>query len=93
MGSVRCKYGRKYFEKMEKAEAVSGQKSEDGPSYKWEKLVMQGGLAWKLLWVSSRGKKALRKGKITERELLAPLDEDEQERLKELLEKLSDTLG
>ena len=91
MESVRCKYGRKYFGKM--AEAVSAQPSEDSPHYKWEKHVAQGGLAWKLLWVSSRSKKALRRKDLTEQALLSVLDETEQAQLEALLDKISGNLG
>ena len=90
---VRCKYGQKYVEKIRKAEADGHPATEDKHHYKWEKYVAQGSLAWKLLWVSSRSKKALRRKKLTEQQLLNVLDEAEQAQLDALLDKISDMLG
>ena len=90
---VRCKYGQKYVEKIRKAEADGHPATEDKHHYKWEKYVAQGRLAWKLLWVSSRRKKALRRKKLTEQQLLNVLDEAEQAQLDALLDKISDMLG
>lgn len=93
-GSVRCGYGRKYFEKKHKAQADSEAQAEKRTKrYKWEKLVRQGGPAWQLLWVGSRSKRALRSKSLTEREMFAALDEAEQAQLLALLAKISDTLG
>ena len=55
--------------------------------------MAQGGLAWKLLWVSSRSKKALRRKDLTEQALLSVLDESEQAQLEALLDKISGNLG
>ena len=93
MNHVRCKYGQKYVEKIREADADRHQAPEDKHHYKWEKYVAQGGLAWKLLWVSSRGKKALRRKKLTEQQLLSALDEAELAQLNALLDKISDMLG
>lgn len=93
LNHVRCKYGQKYIEKIRTPDADSHQTPEDNHHYKWEKYVAQGGLAWKLLWVSSRSKKALRRKKRTEQALLDALDEGEQAQLDALLEKLLDSLG
>jgi len=90
MGSPRCKYGRKYFEKLAQEKEIP---QEIRRHYKWEKLVHQGGLVWQLLWVASRSKKALRKKELTEHELLLALDNDELEQLQQLLEKISATIG
>ena len=93
MGKPHCKYGQKYFEKLKEKEASGENQQESRPKYKWEKFVRHEGALWKLLLVSGRSKKALKKGKLTEAAILSPLDEDEQEQLMELLGKLSETLG
>ena len=90
---VRCKYGQKYIGKIRKADADSHQTPEGKHNYKWEKDVVQGGLAWKMLWVSCRGKKALRRKKLTEQELFAALNVDEKAQLNALLDQISQRLG
>ena len=93
LNHVRCKYGQKYIEKIRKADADSHHAPESKRHYKWEKLVAQGGLAWKLLWVSSRSKKALRRKQLTEQELLSALDDAAQAQLNAILDQLLDRLG
>lgn len=79
--------------KTRRADADGHPAPEDDHHYKWEKYVAQGSLAWKLLWVSSRSKKALRRKELTEQELLSALDEAEQEQLDTLLDNVPDMLG
>ena len=90
---VRCKYGQKYVEKIQNAQArkaAGGEKTDAKKhAYKWEKYVLQGGLAWKLLWAARCSKRALRRSKMTEQTLLSVLDETEQAQLGALLDKLS----
>lgn len=89
---VRCKFGHKHFERIQKKQAeekpCEKKKESEKRRRKWEKHVQQGGLIWKLLLLGSRSKKALRKGKLTEMELLAALDQSEQAQLDALIEKL-----
>ena len=90
---VRCQYGRKYVEEIRKAEEENHQPPEEAHRFKWEKYVAQGGLAWKMLWVSSRSKKALRRKERSEQQLMSALDEDERAQLNAMLDKISDMLG
>lgn len=89
---VRCKYGRNYVEKMKQADA-GHYEQENIRHYKWEKFVARGGPVWKLLWVGSRSKKALRRKSLTEQALLSVLDDAEQAQLETLLDKISGMLG
>ncbi|MBQ7885318.1 MAG: hypothetical protein IJ313_00330 [Clostridia bacterium] len=78
-----------------KAEQTGCGQPEDNGKHrrKWEKHVLQGGLTWKFLWMGSRIKKALRRKRLTEQDLLAALSGEEQARLAALLDKLSGILG
>ena len=95
--NVHCKYGQRYFEKMQKTEAAetlcAQEKDTKKHRRKWEKRVKEGGLTWKLLWVGSQSKQALRRKKLTEHELMATLNETEQAQLDALLGKISGIFG
>ena len=94
MNSVRCKYGRNYFAKLEakrkKAEMVCGTQAEPEKRRrkKWEKHVCGGGPLWQLLHTAGGVKKALRSGGASEDELLKALDAPEREQLRSLLVKI-----
>ena len=94
MDDVRCKYGRKYFEKKRKGHAKADDEDvgENKKLRKWEKHVQRGGLIWRFLWVASLSKRALRKKQIAEERLLTALTEAEQEQLHRLLKKLVDSV-
>lgn len=78
MGKEGCKYGVKYFEK---------QQAED-KECKWEKFVENGGLVWRLLMLGRNTKKALKKNRATEAQLMGTLTAEEKEQLSDILEKL-----
>ena len=48
----------------------------------------EGGLVWRMLFVSLRAKKALRRGKIDEAKLISVLDEQDRVQLDRILKKL-----
>lgn len=87
---LRCKRGRAYFEKTEKAEKKKAEASVPGRR-KWEKLVGEGSALRPLFLFSRQAKKALRGG-LSEASLLAPLSADEQQQLARLLARLNDAL-
>ena len=80
--SVRCKYGRIYFQKHP-PEAVDGTKKR-----KWERHVAEGGLMWSLLTNGKKLKKALCRQKLTEAGLMSLLSDEEQSALFSALHKL-----
>ena len=91
---LRCKYGQKHFEKLRRAEEAKSLivQAEKKPRHKWEKHVTPDGLFWHLLWYSGRIKRALRKKKISEQQLLSTLTQQEQAQLDALLEKVTKIL-
>ena len=97
MGQPRCKYGQKYFEKRQKQQAEQALRAQEehpsGRHCKWEKYIKEGGLTWKLLWAGKKSKKALRRKKKTEMQLMSALTETEKEQLGVLLDKILETLG
>lgn len=88
MGSVRCKYGKKYFEKAlsAKQSACSG-KEERG--CKWEKHVEKDGLAWHLLHTARNVKHALKEQSAPEAALFSSLTEEERSALAGILKKIA----
>ena len=90
-GHARCKYGQKYFEKHHPSTQTEPPAKER--RHAWEKHVTPGGLFWQLLWQSRRIKRALRKEKVSEQQLLLALSVQEQEQLRVLLDKISKTLA
>lgn len=83
LDAPRCKYGCRYSAKME-----NRKKQEEAPMRKWERDVRRGGLLWRMLHVSRWMKKSLRKGCVSEKELLALLDETHQRELASALAAL-----
>ena len=95
--SLRCKYGRTYFEKLDQraAEQAAAPQTEAARSckHKWAKLVAPDGLLFQLLTVSCKAKKALRSGRLTEAQLTASLTEANRDQLSSLLARLDDFLN
>lgn len=94
--AVSCKFGRKYFAKRQEHEAnmhLAVKSSPNGRKYKWEAYVTGGSPIWALLTTGRKVKKALRSKRVTERQILGCLDEQEKAQLKTLLEKLSAAAG
>lgn len=92
MGGARCKYGRAYFEKLQKpSEAPAAIAAAEKPrkARRWEAHVAQGGLMWQFLSAGSGVKKALRRKQITEGQLLSLMNEQEQQALLHLLKRLN----
>ena len=94
MGCARCKYGRTYFEKLQKqteapATIVSAEKAAPKKTCRWEAFVAQGGLMWQFLSAGKGVKKALRRKQITEGQLLKLMDDQEQQVLLNLLKRLN----
>lgn len=102
----RCKYGRKYFSEISSSGQDAPARQDFGgyqPAYghefrhkhprKWERSTIPGGLAWQLLFVSRRVKKALLHCEIAEDRLLDVLSPSEQKALSRILEKLNCRLG
>ena len=81
----RCKYGRDYWEKIQRKEQEA---PKEKSRFKWEGLVEKEGLIWQLFLVSRSMKKALRKKKVVEEDLLLRLNDQEQQQLSDLLKKL-----
>jgi len=92
MASPRCKYGRAYFAKQTQKENIKQTKntsnSPSRSSYKWEAYVTRGGPAWLMLLTLRNAKKALRKGRVTEAQLLRRLTDEDRLQLTALLQKL-----
>jgi len=93
MGCARCKYGRTYFEKLQKqrepsAVLASTEKNRPKKARQWEAFVAQGGLMWQFLSAGKGVKKALRRKQITEGQLLGLMDAEEQQVLLNLLKRL-----
>ena len=89
LSQPRCKYGRACF--MKKAQKEQKKKSrarQPGPQYKWEAFVTRGGPAWLMLLTLRNAKKALRRGRVTEEQLLRRLTDEDRLRLTALLQKL-----
>ena len=89
LSAPRCKYGRACMAKQlraqkDKANAGDTKKKQ----HKWERHVQQGGPAWQLLQAAHCTKKALKKGRICESQLLAPLSDEDRLTLTALLSKL-----
>ncbi len=89
-GAVRCKYGQKYFARLNASADQSPVKKTSPVSKprKWEKNVCSGGLLWHFLSTGRRVKKTLRKGRATEDQILAMLTETEKSSLAAILEKI-----
>jgi len=81
MDNVRCKYGMKYFASQTAA-------AENETKHKWEKFVEKGGLIWRLMMLGRGTKKALKKKKHTEAQLMDRLTADDKEQLAGILDKL-----
>lgn len=93
-GAPRCKYGRRYFAKLNQQGASPCPCSKKNCKHKtkWESFVEPEGLVWKLLSTSRSIKKALRSKQCTEAHLLSGLTENEQQMLFTLLDRLSSSL-
>ena len=91
--AIRCKRGRAYFDKLREKhpEALMPQQTALRRKHKkpWEKLVEEGGAVWTLLAVGREIKKALRSGRISERQLTEALSEAELFQLTEFLSRLN----
>ena len=89
LGSARCKYGDKYFARLQTAESIPVPKDRAAAKRrKWERDVHPNGLLWKLLFTGRCVRKTLHKGRATEDELLAALTETERAALAGILEKI-----
>jgi len=88
-GEVRCKYGCRYFEKLNSQKAARCPYSAKSCKHKWEAYVTQNGAAWKLFTFSRQAKKALRDQAVTEAELFSVLNNDEKQILSGLLDRLA----
>lgn len=86
-GKPRCKYGRAYFEKQQRAEAAALERNQR-KAPKWAAFVTDGGLLWQLLRTGKSVKKTLRRKQTAEAELLSLFTAQEQDALTALLEKL-----
>jgi len=90
---IRCRRGREYFAEKHEAGAKRTPEEKDlRKKRKWEKYVTEGGLAWKLIFVSRTARKALCREKITEEQLASVLDEQEKAALVRILDKLGERL-
>lgn len=90
LGSARCKYGEKYFARLQDAGTPSAVKDKPvDKRRKWEKDVLPNGLLWKILFTGRCVRKTLHKGRATEAEILAALTETERSALAGILEKLA----
>jgi hypothetical protein len=83
-GKAGCKYGEKYFAKLNSAPA----KAEKTDKSKWETLVTEGTWLYSLLSVSRSVRKALVKDKVNEYTLVNALTNDEAAQLVQILNKL-----
>jgi len=79
--SPRCKYGRAYT-----AQCCAGKDGKKAP--RWAAYAPEGGLAWRLLDLSRRLKRSLRKARCTEPQLLAALTPQELALLDAIFTKL-----
>lgn len=77
-----CKFGCKYFARCCES------KDKKNHKYKWEKYTAPDGLARQLQFTAHKVKKALRKGRLTEDQLISALTFDERQLFAELLKKL-----
>ena len=84
---VRCKYGRRYFEKTSAKETEKKNEPKERRR-KWERYVQKGSLLWKLLFAGMQCKHALKKKGLTEQMILRTLNEEEQSQLNALLDKI-----
>lgn len=93
LSHVRCKYGEKYIEKLQKAQSAAPDAAKEGGKNKkrrkWENYVAKDTTIWKLLWTGSLLKRSLRKGKITEQQIHLALSDEEEAQLCTLLEKIT----
>lgn len=87
LDAPRCKYGCRYLSKLEERKQEN-----EAPLRKWERDVQRGGLLWRLLRVGRKMKKAMKKGCISEKELLALLDETHRRELASALSALEASL-
>ena len=83
-GKAGCKYGDKYFAKLDPAPA----KAEKTDKSKWETHVTEGTWLYSLLSVSRSVRKALVKEKVSEYTLVNALTNDEAAQLLLILNKL-----
>ncbi|MBP3645672.1 MAG: hypothetical protein J6K55_04525 [Clostridia bacterium] len=81
--SVRCKYGRQYFQKHPVETKC------DSKKHKWERYVTEGEMLWNLLAHGKKIKKALCHQQLTESALLSLLSEEEKAAVSSALQKLS----
>ena len=89
----RCKRGRAYFAQLQDGEPrATAVRKGSGKKRRWEKHVTEGGIAWQLIYVGRRAKKALRREEISEAQFINALDEQERDQLAQLLKKLDASL-
>lgn len=89
MHHLHCKYGKNYFaKKLAKEQEMPAEKHK----HRWEKYVTDGGVVRQMIDVSRKTKKALCHEKITEAEVLAALNMQEREALRQTLDKISSVL-
>jgi len=94
----RCKYGRAYFEKLERETgakegmAAHCRGEERKKRFKWERYVTRDDVLHQLLLVSRRTKKALCEGERSEEKLLLALKPEERQALSGILRKLEQCL-
>ena len=81
MDNVKCKYGMKYFADRNTA-------ADNEAKHKWERFVEKDGLVWRLMMLGRCTKKALKKKKLTEAQLMERLTADDKEQLAGILDKL-----
>lgn len=98
MGCARCKYGRTYFEKLQKKQeaptaAIVAEKNVSKKALRWEAFVAKDGLMWHFLSAGRGVKKALRRKQVTEGQLLGLMDDQEQQVLLNLLKRLNQAVG
>ena len=90
---IRCKRGRAYFAEHSEAESKEIPMRRDShKKHKWEKHVCIGGLFWQLIFVSRKVKKALRREKIAEEQLMSVLDDQDRLQLSRILKKLDERI-
>lgn len=84
MSHPRCRYGRTYFARLNAPAPEHAR-----PRHKWEAFVTRDEPIWLLLDTARSLRKALKKERVTEAQLLDRLSDDEQLRLTALLRRLA----
>ena len=80
MGAARCKYGRAYFDSIEKKAPEKKRK--------WERYAASGSTVWLLLHAARKIKKALCHEKISEAQLMDGMSLQEQAALDALVKRM-----